>query len=88
MFRISCFEVFPIGELLAALTAAERAAVGEGMRGKDLTPFLLGRLADITDGQTLKANHALGIANAQLAAQIAQTYAQCGAVGTMKAMFE
>ncbi len=58
--------------------------MGEGIRGKDLTPFLLGRLADITDGQTLKANHALVIANARLAAQIAQAYARCGGVGTMK----
>jgi pseudouridylate synthase len=72
-------------EFLTALSAAEREAVGEGIRGKDLTPFFLGRLADITDGQTLKANHALVIANARLAAQIAQAYARCGAVGTMKA---
>jgi pseudouridine-5'-phosphate glycosidase len=62
--------------LLTALTAAEREAIGEGIRGKDLTPFLLGRLADITDGQTLKANHALVIANARLAAQIALAYAR------------
>jgi pseudouridine-5'-phosphate glycosidase len=65
---------------LTALTAAERAAIGEGIRGKDLTPFLLGRLADITDGQTLRANHALVIANARLAAQIARAYARGTAV--------
>jgi pseudouridylate synthase len=73
-------------EFLTALSAAEREAVGEGIRGKELTPFLLGRLADITDGQTLKANHALVIANAQLAAQIAQAYARCRGVGTMQVM--
>jgi pseudouridylate synthase len=61
---------------LTALSAAEREAVGEGIRGKDLTPFLLGRLADMTEGQTLKANHALVIANARLAAQIARAYAR------------
>src|SRR5947209_6184769 len=65
---------------LTALTAAEREAIGEGIRGKDLTPFLLGRLADITDGQTPKANHALVIANARLAAQIARAYARSTAV--------
>jgi pseudouridine-5'-phosphate glycosidase len=70
--------------LLTALSAAERQAAGEGIRGKELTPFLLGRLADITDGQTLRANHALVIANARLAAQIARAYAQGVANGTMK----
>jgi pseudouridine-5'-phosphate glycosidase len=69
--------------LLTALSAAERDAVGEGIRGKELTPFLLGRLADITDGQTLRANHALVIANARLAAQIARAYAQGVAGGTI-----
>ena len=27
--------------------------MGDGVRGKELTPFLLGRLAEITEGQTL-----------------------------------
>ncbi len=70
---------------LSALSAAEQQAVGEGIRGKELTPFLLGRLADITEGQTLRANHALVIANARLAAQIARAYARGGVGGTIKA---
>ncbi|MBV8593154.1 MAG: pseudouridine-5'-phosphate glycosidase [Caulobacteraceae bacterium] len=69
---------------LSALSAAEREAVGGNIRGKELTPFLLGRLADITEGQTLKANHALVIANARLAARIARAYAPGGPTGTMK----
>jgi pseudouridine-5'-phosphate glycosidase len=72
--------------LFTALSAAEREAVGEGVRGKELTPFLLGRLADMTEGQTLKANNALVIANARLAAQIACAYARGYASGTMKAL--
>jgi pseudouridine-5'-phosphate glycosidase len=56
---------------LHALSSAEHEAMGVGIRGKQLTPFLLGRLAEITGGQTLKANHALVIANARLAARIA-----------------
>jgi pseudouridine-5'-phosphate glycosidase len=32
----------------------------------------------MTEGQTLKANHALVIANARLAAQIARAYALAG----------
>jgi pseudouridine-5'-phosphate glycosidase len=57
---------------LNALSAAEQEAMGSGVRGKELTPFLLGRLAEITEGQTLKANHMLVIANARLAAQVAR----------------
>ena len=59
------------GSFMNALTAAEQQAMGVGVRGKELTPFLLGRIAEITEGQTLKANHALVVANARLAAQIA-----------------
>jgi pseudouridine-5'-phosphate glycosidase len=58
-------------EFTVALTSAEQQAVGVGVRGKELTPFLLGRLAEITQGQTLRANHALVVANARLAAQVA-----------------
>jgi pseudouridine-5'-phosphate glycosidase len=54
-----------------ALSEAEQQAMGVGVRGKELTPFLLNRLAEITEGQTLRANHALVIANARLAAQVA-----------------
>jgi pseudouridine-5'-phosphate glycosidase len=61
-------------DFMAALTSAERNAFGHNVRGKDLTPFLLTQLADLTAGQTLKANHALVLANARLAAQIARAY--------------
>lgn len=59
---------------LRFLTAAEQQAMGNGVRGKELTPFLLARLAEITAGQTLKANHALMLANARLAAQVARAF--------------
>jgi pseudouridine-5'-phosphate glycosidase len=59
-------------EFTVALTTAERQAVGVGVRGRELTPFLLGRLAEITQGQTLRANHSLVIANARLAAEVAR----------------
>jgi pseudouridine-5'-phosphate glycosidase len=57
-----------------ALSEAEQKALGVGVRGKELTPFLLKRLAEITEGQTLRANHALVIANARLAAQVARDF--------------
>ena len=62
-------------EFLHALSEAEQQAMGVGVRGKELTPFLLNRLAEITDGQTLRANHTLVIANARLAAQVARAFA-------------
>ncbi len=63
-------------EFMHALSEAEQQAMGVGVRGKELTPFLLNRLAEITEGQTLRANHALVIANARLAAQVAREFAR------------
>jgi pseudouridine-5'-phosphate glycosidase len=63
---------------VSALSSAEQQAMGVGVRGKELTPFLLNRLAEITEGQTLKANHALVIANARLAAQVACALSERG----------
>ena len=58
----------------AALERAETIAAGEGTRGKALTPFLLSKLAELTEGETLRANQALVIANARLAARIASEF--------------
>jgi pseudouridine-5'-phosphate glycosidase len=55
-----------------ALSQAERAAAAKALRGKDLTPFLLAQLAEITQGKTVRANQALVIANARLAAKVAK----------------
>jgi pseudouridine-5'-phosphate glycosidase len=61
-----------------ALTAAEmddalRAAEAEAkdVHGAAVTPFLLGRLAALTDGRSLRANRALIVANARLAGEVA-----------------
>jgi len=58
-------------ELAGAVAAAERLANAAGVRGPALTPFLLARLAELTEGRTLRANRALIVANARLAAQVA-----------------
>ena len=55
----------------AALARAERLAHAAGVRGPARTPFLLARLAEITEGATLRANRALIVANARLAARVA-----------------
>lgn len=58
-------------EFSEALTQAEQQAAAARVRGPDLTPFLLARLADLTGGKTIEANRSLVLANAQLAARIA-----------------
>jgi pseudouridine-5'-phosphate glycosidase len=40
--------------------------------GKDTTPFLLGRIAERTEGRSLRANIELVVNNARLAAEIAR----------------
>jgi pseudouridine-5'-phosphate glycosidase len=55
----------------AALGGAEADAAREGVRGPALTPYLLRRVAEITDGRTLRVNQALVVANARLAARVA-----------------
>ncbi len=60
-------------EVLAPLIArAQAEAEAQGVRGKDVTPFLLGRLLELTDGQSLTANIALVRNNARLGAEIAR----------------
>jgi pseudouridine-5'-phosphate glycosidase len=60
------------GQLAGALSQAESQASDAGVRGPALTPYLLARLAELTEGRTLRANQALVIANARLAARIAK----------------
>jgi pseudouridine-5'-phosphate glycosidase len=64
----------PCGEIDAFITAASRAADAAGVRGKDVTPFLLQEVARLSGGKTLKTNVALLVANAALAGQIAVSY--------------
>jgi pseudouridine-5'-phosphate glycosidase len=55
----------------ATLATAQADAQQCGVRGPALTPFLLRRLAELTGGDTLRANQALIVANARLAAGVA-----------------
>ncbi|HEX8456868.1 MAG TPA: pseudouridine-5'-phosphate glycosidase [Pyrinomonadaceae bacterium] len=56
----------------ATLQAALDEAVRERVAGRELTPFLLSRMARASDGATLRANIALLEQNARVAAQIAK----------------
>jgi pseudouridine-5'-phosphate glycosidase len=62
-------EVEPLIE--EALTAAEQ----EDVSGPALTPFVLAFLHERSDGETLRVNRELVLANAQLAAEVAVAYA-------------
>ena len=57
--------------LLCGLAAAEAG----GVRGKDVTPFLLDFFHRETHGASLAANVALVLSNARLAAEVAAAYA-------------
>jgi pseudouridine-5'-phosphate glycosidase len=46
-------------------------ADASGIHGKDLTPYLLGRIVELTGGRSLKANIALVKHNARVAAEVA-----------------
>jgi pseudouridine-5'-phosphate glycosidase len=46
-----------------------------GIQGKEATPFLLGRIVELTDGASLTANIALVNNNARLGAEVAAAYA-------------
>ncbi|MCG3266149.1 pseudouridine-5'-phosphate glycosidase [Yoonia sp. I 8.24] len=59
-------------EVLAPIIAqALSEAEAQNVSAKQVTPFLLGRIFELTDGQSLTANIALVRNNARLAAQIA-----------------
>ena len=57
--------------LEAILSKALESADEAGIRGKEITPFLLARMADESGGETLAANIALLKNNARVAAEIA-----------------
>lgn len=66
----------PSETIMPAIEAALAEAHTKGVNGKDVTPFLLARLADITAGRSLDANIALVLNNAAVAATIAIAYAE------------
>ncbi|WP_420549029.1 pseudouridine-5'-phosphate glycosidase [Curvivirga sp.] len=51
-------------------------AAEQGVTGKAVTPFLLAQLADISDGESIKANLALILNNARVASRIAIAYSK------------
>ncbi|MDE4131753.1 pseudouridine-5'-phosphate glycosidase [Phaeobacter sp. QD34_3] len=62
----------PAEELTPVIAQAQAEADAEGISGKAVTPFLLQRIFELTEGRSLVANIALVRNNARLAAKIAQ----------------
>jgi pseudouridylate synthase len=58
-------------EMESAIAQALRDANAAGVVGKDITPFLLSRVSQITEGRSLDVNIALLEQNARVAARIA-----------------
>mgnify|MGYP000160789675 CR=1 FL=1 len=68
--EIAAEEIEPV--IAEAVIEADR----KGVRGKELTPFLLARIAGVTEGRSLGANIALVLNNAKRGAEIAVAYAR------------
>lgn len=67
--------------IAAAIATALDDAAQRNVQGKDATPFLLARVAELTGGDSLKTNIALICDNARVAAAVAAAYSQQQATG-------
>ena len=66
-------DAIPEKEIEPLIEQANREARDQEIHGKDLTPFLLKRITELTKGRSMRANLALLLNNARLAAQIAKS---------------
>ena len=68
----------PAAVLAPIIAQATKEADEQGVSGKKVTPFLLSRIFELTEGRSLEANIALVLNNARLASEIAVEIAkQC-----------
>ena len=65
----------PLETITAAIDQAIAESVEKGIHGKQTTPFLLARVAELTGGNSLASNIQLVYNNAKVAAQTAAVYA-------------
>lgn len=65
----------PADKINSIIDQALQDMAGQGIHGKEATPYLLGRIVEITHGESLTANIALVNNNAALGARIATAYA-------------
>jgi len=72
----------PANVLEPLIDKATRAAAKDGVTGKDVTPFLLQKIFELSDGASLAANIALVRNNAKLAAGIARALGTASRIPT------
>ena len=72
---IPTVDEIPATEINGIIDQAIADMEARGVHGKEATPFLLGRIVEITGGASLAANIALVKNNARLGAQVASEYA-------------
>jgi len=75
----------PASDLAAVIAQALAEATAQGVAAKAVTPFLLQRIFELTDGRSLTANIALVLNNARLAGAIAQEFRDQRAKSTASA---
>ena len=66
----------PLDTINAAIEQALNECTEKGIHGKETTPFLLARVAELTGGNSLASNIELVYNNAKVAAQTAAAYAK------------
>ena len=66
----------PRAEAIAAIARATAEAEAAGIHGPALTPWVLRRVADLTDGRSVRANTALIINDARVAGRLAAALAR------------
>ena len=66
----------PLDEMSVIIDIALKDAARAGIIGKELTPYLLGRIVELTKGRSLVTNRALALNNVKLGAQIAVSLAE------------
>lgn len=64
----------PRSEIMPVIETALRDAQQAGISAKSVTPYLLGRIFELTEGRSLHANIALVLNNARLASAIAMAH--------------
>jgi pseudouridine-5'-phosphate glycosidase len=64
-------DAIPAADAEAAIEQAAREADEQGISGRDLTPYLLARVSELTGERSQRANLSLLVNNAKVAAQIA-----------------
>jgi pseudouridine-5'-phosphate glycosidase len=71
----------PFDDVARWTEAADREAAQRGIRGGSVTPFVLSRVAELSDGRTLRTNIGLIVNNARLAARVAVELARRDRIG-------